>query len=652
MENLTTISIWGNETNISVEIHDITDMKCNWSISDLHLFVSHSSLLKSKIHLHNNHVNKTLFVAISSSILGCLEIDRGFTLNVSDCHMIDVERSEPFIKLTGSSSEISKATFQHLSTTFDSPLIEAMQSRIRMKGVKFKNNYKTESMVKVLNESMLIMADVTFENNTSAHSPILVLSNSSAYFQNCTFDSNSGVLGGVLYSEKYSEVYIKNSTFLNNSALIGGATFCLQSPWKKTRMSSERNVLQTSNCSFVNCIFEGNTGVEKGGVIYARGFDTNLNSNQSNSGNISTYVEIHNCIFLRNVASNGALIFAENGVSINTEDSMFFNLQSSAIEIRGHCNSIFSESNFVIYGLVLFSGHAIAVESKSNITLVDSIFETIFLGNVILSVTDQVDVVITNCTFNGSDSVIKAKEKSLIFLENSRINASQGSWFNSVIRISNHVELYISKTNMTNNRNSWKHEFLLAESDSTLSLSESTYENNNLSSHFTTLDYTNFTLTNSLFANNNSTGTADTSGGLFFLHRSNVTIQDARISNNQGDFNTIMLTSESNLTIKNCVIKGNVVRNIKGSLFMVMFSKYTMHDSSVLNNSVIGFGFIINIFAEHKFIDNYLQVQNCIFRNNVANSVQIDSVSDVVIQSSIFENNTEQVGKGGYLHNC
>ena len=72
-----------------------------------------------------------------------------------------------------------------------------------------------------------------------------------------------------------------------------------------------------------------------------------------------------------------------------------------------------------------------------------------------------------------------------------------------------------------------------------------------------------------------------------------------------------------------------------------------MYDNNILNNSVIGFGFIINIFAEHKFIDNYLQVQNCIFRNNVANSVQIDSVSDVVIQSSIFENNTEQVGKGG-----
>ena len=121
-------------------------MNCNWSISDLHLFVSHSSLLNSKIYLHNKHVNKTLLVAILSSILGCLEIDRGFKLNVSDCHMIDVERSEPFIKITGSSSEVSKVTFQHLSTTFDPPLIEAMQRRIRMKGVKFKNNYKTESM--------------------------------------------------------------------------------------------------------------------------------------------------------------------------------------------------------------------------------------------------------------------------------------------------------------------------------------------------------------------------------------------------------------------------------------------------------------------------------------------------------------------------
>ena len=80
---------------------------------------------------------------------------------------------------------------------------------------------------------------------------------------------------------------------------------------------------------------------------------------------------------------------------------------------------------------------------------------------------------------------------------------------------------------------------------------------------------------------------------------------------------------------------------------MVIFSKYTMYDNNILNNSVIGCGFIINIFADHKFVDNYLQVQNCIFRNNVANSVQIDSVSDVVIQSSIFENNTKQVGKGG-----
>ena len=145
------------------------------------------------------------------------------------------------------------------------------------------------------------------------------------------------------------------------------------------------------------------------------------------------------------------------------------------------------------------------------------------------------------------------------------VNGSQDSWFNSVIQISNHVELHISKTNMTNNRNLWKHEFLLAESDSIVSLSECTYENNNLSSHFTTLDYTNFTLTNSLFANNNSTGTADTSGGRFYLHRSNITIQDTRISKNQGDFNTIMLTSESVLTIKNCVIKGNLVRNIEGS---------------------------------------------------------------------------------------
>ena len=95
-------------------------------------------------------------------------------------------------------------------------------------------------------------------------------------------------------------------------------------------MSSERNVLQISNCSFVNCTFKGNTGIEIDGVIYARSFDTNVNSNQSNSGNIRTYVKIYNCIFLKNLASNAAFIFIENVVSINTEGSMFFDLQSSA----------------------------------------------------------------------------------------------------------------------------------------------------------------------------------------------------------------------------------------------------------------------------------------------------------------------------------
>ena len=101
--------------------------------------------------------------------MGCLEIDRGFKLNVSDCHMIDVERSEPFIKITGSSSEVSKVTFQHLLTTFDPPLIEAMQRRIRMKGVKFKNNYKTESMVKVLNEAANVLATCLSNQMTSLH---------------------------------------------------------------------------------------------------------------------------------------------------------------------------------------------------------------------------------------------------------------------------------------------------------------------------------------------------------------------------------------------------------------------------------------------------------------------------------------------------
>lgn len=230
----------------------------------------------------------------------------------------------------------------------------------------------------------------------------------------CRFEENSGASGGAVYSLN-SEVIIQNCRFTNNQATIsGGAVYC---EGGQARFSIG-NYLGNSAPSGGALTLSGVAANSRIALVY---FSENT-ATAGDGGAISlrnSSVEIADCEFFRNQASNGGAI-AEDSCDNQVSESSF--LSNTA---RNQGGALYSETSSSTYSRCLLraqqcdgQGGAFLGGSFTG-QIQNSIFQSNLseTGGAIVLVDSVVDI--GNCTLQGNAA---SNEAGALFVEDSTLN--------------------------------------------------------------------------------------------------------------------------------------------------------------------------------------------------------------------------------------
>ena len=108
----------------------------------------------------------------------------------------------------------------------------------------------------------------------------------------------------------------------------------------------------------------------------------------------------------------------------------------------------FTNNHFLPAYTVVFN-----IQNFTNITVTDSVFQTIYgINLVVISVMENVRMTFNNCTFNKI-SGFRASHNTIVQIKNSRItNCKNTIQTKGLIEISYKSLLYISNSNITDNK--------------------------------------------------------------------------------------------------------------------------------------------------------------------------------------------------------
>ena len=384
-----------------------------------------------------------------------------------------------------------------------------------------------------------------------------------------------------------------------------------------------------------------------GGAIYAQG-PTNKFTKEKNKE--MCVVQIKSSRFSRNIGASGGDIYIDHNVSMSIDDSIFKDQSNAKISIKtlNSCNITISDCTFTMKGLLfpLYRQYLLVISLNSNITIVNTMFQAeryIAYSDdfVMLTISKNVYVQVMNSTFIRANSILEAEYRATISIEDSTIVEIFGNRLGKAIfLIINDIHLLLLNTDIINNKNVAEHRAISAEVNCTITISGCIFENNNFPVHVVAVDNVNITVINSQFVNNNNTS-EELQASLLFLSRANATIRDSEFRNNVvATQTTIMKVSEAGVEFNNCILEGNFVYGNKSALMFALLSKVIVKTCRFSYNTVWGPYPIIEISSERRFLYWYLQIQDSVFDNNAADSIQTTGVGDVTIQSSVFVNQT------------
>ena len=272
--------------------------------------------------------------------------------------------------------------------------------------------------------------------------------NSSVYINNMTM-KNEIIIGNYhgIFVQNYSLLHIEQSTFVNNTVKRG----IIKTVW-------------SSSLIMLNCTVLGNHATEGPGVILAD----------------ESFVYLKNTYFNGNTAIKGAgAIYFWNMSFLHIKNCTFKN--HSVERLIGYGGAIFSEINsFIDISYSLFDGNKVMIggaiyqRTPSEMSIMNSIFQNNLASLQGGAVgTDKSLLNISNTTFKNN-AHISTSTVNVYKLLYAISNREEGG---GAILLSRSVG-NISKSRFHNNTASYFCGSMLANSNSSLSISDTTFENN------------------------------------------------------------------------------------------------------------------------------------------------------------------------------
>ena len=505
------------------------------------------------------------------------------------------------------------------------------------------SNANTHGTIRVATDyANLTVDNVTFINSTTNGYGAAIYADTggdvkitNTEFINCSVGgtSVSSGRGGAIYIQKAATVNLENNTFLNNSA-VGEGTVYISS-------DSSSQVQTIINNTFINNTAYNGVGLNiktsKNVIISNNTFENNVANNTSQGGAILIQKEVEaqlsGNIYKNNSAGSGGALYVESNAIVQLTDELFENnsaTKGSAIYAEGNITS----SNSSFYYNEADYGTVYITDSSSIFSGTDDTYEnnTATSGGAIY-VDVCVSTVFNNNSFNNntatSGGAIYARDDVTItessFNNNTATSGGAVYMVGSDLAIADSVFEYNSATSGG-----------AICSDRAIDSSNNTFVNNS-ATRGGAIDL-NSTL--SLFDSDNDTfeSNSATTGGVIYNYRGTITIDEAKINNNQASEGGFVYSSNSGtLTVTESQISNNnagdgaVVYNHQGST--ATFSQNNITDNTGINSVIYNSGTLT--------VDS----------NNVTHNIVTDNGGYVVsnengtmtVTNNIFTNNTDYV---------
>ena len=191
---------------ISVNFIGVTLLGLEWKITGLNVLIQNSTFTEVKLSAYNtvNSSNRK-FIKIYNSKIHQLEVTNGYNVTFSECHFFDKLLESTIINVEGSVLNIINCTFHNLNRVGGGPsIIQASNSQVLIRSVQWTNNYGTNGLIHVSNNSQLTVVNSLFRVNgyllvMFLTSPVIsVQLNSSVKIQNSNFFNNSALFGACI----------------------------------------------------------------------------------------------------------------------------------------------------------------------------------------------------------------------------------------------------------------------------------------------------------------------------------------------------------------------------------------------------------------------------------------------------------------------
>ena len=587
------IDIVVNETICNVTLNGITLNDSTWTLYGLNLIIVDAIVTKTSFILlpggkdHNVHL-----VNISNSSFEQIKASRGFIINISNCKIDgNTILTSTLIYVVNCNVNIENSIFFNQIKYNKGPaIVNAVTSHIEMVNVIISQNYALDGLMRLSNNSILKVQNSIFSHNGLflLASSVFILKYSSVLFlSNCKCDNNGAIFGTCILASGSVTIIAKHCTFIGNHAAIGGVIY-----WKKNvdrrenfqgkefagdkavvdikitkkiyfveeykskflfdscafaeDFTFEDSVLHLDGCPVEifmnNCYIGVNLGFSDRGSIFIQGqrpsaikvhiqrclFYNNIAMGAAILSISQAHVNIHNCTI--NYSAHGLMSFADNSIVNITHLSV----QGSPpvlgyIDIQNSVILYITNSQMTSFIWILPNGFFVFARNNCSVYISNSIFgdgsHSWIITNV-FGVKDFSNLNIRNCNFKNSaysySKLLTASLNSKVILTNCSVVKTSG------LEVTHNSELQIKQSYIVNSTDTWQKSALIKISDNShMRIENSSIKNNILQSKNLIYITSNssLTLSNCLYSENILTGHIVLSGG-------NITILNTRFVNN------------------------------------------------------------------------------------------------------------------------
>ena len=273
------------EQAISVNFFGVTLLGLEWKITGLNVVIQNSTFTEVKLSAYNvKNTSGRKFIEIDSSKIHQLKVKGGYNVTFSKCHFFDQILESIIINVERSAMNVINCTFHNLNRIGGGPsIIKAFNSKVLIRSVQWTNNYATNGLIQVSNNSQLTLENSLFRENGYLLAMFLTLPvisvkfNSSVKIQNSNFVNNSALFGGCISAGQNTTVMMYNSTFHGNTAIRGGVVhYQTIDNIRHVENVKEFRINKTESrfhfkCVIIGCQLIDNAALDDGGEVYATG---------------------------------------------------------------------------------------------------------------------------------------------------------------------------------------------------------------------------------------------------------------------------------------------------------------------------------------------------------------------------------------------